>query len=251
MEKETLGYGVVGEGRTNGDLVILALCQTGNRVTFAYEGTSAGAVSWTRPSGVTAANGATYRTTYWGNTESAKSPCPGAGSAVQGGAPKDSIAPGPNGGDGPTTTQWVNAAGLIVAARQPGWVLTCPTLGKAGQSLSMQVVGNGATQKVVNDYAVGGNPLITESTETDGDVVTTTRSEIDLLGRTVRTIDRYGIRTDVTYDTRTGEMATMTVTAPGAAPVVALLRRLRVDSMAAESAGCMRTRNSRALVVAR
>ena len=196
------------------------LNQTGNRVTFAYEGTSAGAVSWKRPSGVTAANGATYRTTYWGNTESAKSPCPGAGSAVQGGAPKDSIAPGPNGGDGPTTTQWVNAAGLVVAARQPGGVLTCTTLGKAGQTLSMQVVGNGATQKVVNDYAVGGNPLITESTETNGDVVTTTRSEIDLLGRTVRTIDRYGIRTDVTYDTRTGEMATMTVTAPGAAPVV-------------------------------
>ncbi len=200
--------------------VAARLNQTGSRMTFAYSGARAGSVEWTRPSAVTADNGATYRTTYWGNTESAKSPCPGASAANQGGSAKESIAPGPDGGDGPTTTQWVDASGAIVASRLPGGVLVCTTLGKAGQVLSVEVVGNGRTQKVVNDDALDGNPLVTENTETNGAEVTTTRTEVDLLGRTVRSVDRYGIVTVVTYDTRTGNVATSTVTAPGRAPVV-------------------------------
>ena len=196
------------------------LNQTGNRITFAYEGASAGSTSWKRPSAVTAANGAAYRTTYWGNTESAKSPCPGASAANQGGSAKASIAPGPDGGDGPTTTRWVDASGAMVAARMPGGVVVCTTYGKGGQPLSVEVIGNGSTQKVVNDLAVDGNPLVAEATETNGDVVTITRTEVDLWGRVVRSVDRYGIRTEVTYDVRTGNVATTTVTAPGVAPVV-------------------------------
>lgn len=200
--------------------VVARLNQTGSRTTFAYDGARAGRTTWTRPTGVTADNGATYRTTYWGNTESAKSPCPGAKGANQGGSAKDSIAPGPDGGDGPTTTQWVNASGAVVATRMPGGVLTCLTMGRAGQVVAVEVVGNGRAQRIDNDAAVDGNPLITEVTETNGDEVTTTRTEVDLLGRTVRGVDRFGVITAVTYDTRTGNVATTTVTPEGRAPVV-------------------------------
>jgi RHS repeat-associated protein len=59
-----------------------------------------------------------------------------------------------------------------------------------------------------------------EATETVGSTTTTTRVEIDLSGRTLRAVDRYGIETRYTYDTRTGNAASTTLTAPGLAPVV-------------------------------
>lgn len=194
--------------------------QAGSKMTFAYEGGSAGKGGWNRQTSVTSGSGASYSYTYWGDKESAKSACPGAKAANQGGGSKTTAAPGPDGGTGPTTTQWFDASGDIVAAQLPGGVLSCNTYGPAGQTLSVELIGMGAVYKVENNFAVGGNPLIMESTETVGSSVTTTRVEIDLTGRTVRTVDRYGIETRYTYDVRTGNTATTTLTAPGVAPVV-------------------------------
>jgi RHS repeat-associated protein len=194
--------------------------QAGSRMTFAYEGGSAGKGGWNRQTGVTSATGAAYNYTYWGDRESAKSSCPGAKAAIQGGGAKTTIAPGPDGGEGPTTTQWFDASGDVVAAQLPGGVLTCSTYGLAGQTKSVELVGMGSTYKTVNDFAVGGNPLLMESTETVDSMTTTTRVEIDLAGRTVRSVDRYGIETRYTYDLRTGATASTTLTVPGAAPIV-------------------------------
>ncbi len=185
--------------------------QTGSRTNYAYDGVSIGTTTWVRPTTVTTAGGSSYTSTYWDGTKAETSPCPGAKAAVQGGAPRSTIAPGPDGGSGPTTTQWVDASGAVVAAQYPGGVLVCTTYGRAGQTLTMTVIGNGGTQKVVNDHAVDGNPLVAQSTETDGDVVTTTRVETDLLGRVVRSVDRYGIVTTFTYDTRTGNLASRSI----------------------------------------
>lgn len=194
--------------------------QAGSRMTFAYEGGSAGKGGWNRQTAVTSATGASYNYTYWGDKESAKSPCPGATAAIQGGGARTTIAPGTDGGEGPTTTQWFDASGDIVAAQLPGGVLTCSTFGLAGQTNSVELIGMGSTYKTVNDFAVDGNPLLMESTETVGTTTTTRRVEIDLAGRTVRSVDRYGIETRYSYDTRTGNTASTTLTAPGAAPVV-------------------------------
>jgi RHS repeat-associated protein len=169
---------------------------------------------------VTSATGASYSYTYWGDKESAKSACPGAKSANQGGSGKSLIAPGVDGGNGPSSTKWVDAAGRIVATQASGGALACITYGQGGQVTATEVMGMGTTQKIVIDNAVGGNPLIVVATETDGDLVTTSRTEIDLLGRIVRVVDRFDVETRYVYDQRTGDVATTTTTAPGAAPVV-------------------------------
>jgi len=195
--------------------------QAGSKMTFAYEGGNAGKGGWSRQTSVTSAIGASYTYAYWGDKESAKSACPGAKAANQGGGAKMTSAPGADGGQGPTTTKWINASGSVVAAQLPGGVLTCSTFGPAGQTLSIELIGMGTTYKSTNTFAVGGNPLIMESTETIGTVSTTTRTESDLLGRTVRTVDRYGIESRIVYDVRTGNVASTTITAPGVAPVIA------------------------------
>ena len=194
--------------------------QAGSKMTFAYEGGTAGKGSWNRQTSVTSATGAAYKYTYWGDKESAKSSCPGAKSANQGGGAKTTIAPGTDGGDGPTTTQWFDASGDVVASQLPGGVLSCSTFGPAGQTLSIELIGMGTTYKTVNTFAVNGNPLIMEAVQTVGSTSTTTRVEIDLAGRTVRAVDRYGIETRYTYDQRTGNTSSTTLTAPGVAPVV-------------------------------
>ena len=194
--------------------------QAGSKMTFAYEGGSAGKGGWNRQTAVTSATGASYTYTYWGDKESAKSACPGAKASNQGGGAKTTSAPGADGGKGPTTTKWIDASGAPVAAQLPGGVLSCSTFGPAGQTLSIELIGMGTTYKSAINYAVGGNPLISETTETIGTVSTTTRTESDLLGRTVRTVDRYGIESRLVYDVRTGNVASTTITAPGVAPVV-------------------------------
>ena len=194
--------------------------QAGSKMTFAYEGNKSGSGAWERQTAVTSASGASYTFAYWGDKESAKSPCPGAKSANQGGGSKSVSAPGVDGGTGPTTTKWFDAARRVVATQAPGGAIACATFGKGGQVTSTEVIGMGSTQKAVTNYAVGGNPLIGETTETDGNVVTTTRTEKDLLARVVRTVDRFGIETSYVYDQRTGGVATVSTTAPGVVPVV-------------------------------
>jgi RHS repeat-associated protein len=194
--------------------------QAGSKVTFAYEGNMSGKGAWERTTAVTSASGAAYTYTYWSDKESAKSACPGAKSANQGGGAKTVSAPGVDGGTGPTTTKWFDAAGRVIATQAPGGALACITYGQGGQVTATEVMGMGSTQKIVTDSAVGGNPLIVETTETDGDIVTTSRTEIDLLGRIVRVVDRFGVETRYVYDQRTGDVATTTTTAPGAVPVV-------------------------------
>lgn len=193
--------------------------QAGSKVTFAYEG-SGGKNRWERQTAVTSAIGASYTYTYWGDRESAKSPCPGASSANQGGASRAVSAPGADGGTGPTTTQWFDAAGRVVATQAPGGVVACLTYGPGGQVVATELLGMGTTQKSTTDYAVGGNPLISETTETIGTTTTTTRIEVDLLGRVVRAVDRFGIEVRYTYDRRVGAVATVATTAQGAAPTV-------------------------------
>ena len=79
----------------------------------------------------------------------------------------------------------------------------------------------GSVSKLTVDHAVNGNPLVTSLTETQGDTVTTSTTEVDLAGRTIRSVDRYGIVSLTSYDTRTGAVSTVTSTPPGTAPVVA------------------------------
>ncbi|HJP96712.1 MAG TPA: hypothetical protein VJ843_05085 [Candidatus Saccharimonadales bacterium] len=60
----------------------------------------------------------------------------------------------------------------------------------------MPAYNGSAARTITNDYAVGGNPLTTSSSDNFGPISTT----IDLLGRTVSYTDVYGDTTTSTYD---------------------------------------------------
>ena len=194
--------------------------QTGVKTSVSYEAGTSGKGGWARQSAVTDQAGNSYTYAYWGDKESAKSACPGAKSVNQGGASKSVAAPGPDGGAGPVTTQWVDATGNVVATQMAGGVVSCTSYDAAGRIMSVELLNMGSVQKQTNSYAVGGNPLIAEVTESIGTEIVTTRAEIDLAGRVVRSVDRYGIVTTNTYDDRTGNVALITTAAPGVAPVI-------------------------------
>ena len=175
---------------------------------------------WKRNISSTLPAGNVMRSTWWGDKESAKSSCPGAKSAVQGGAAKQTITPGPDGGDGPSAQQWYDAAGRVVASVVANGITECTTRDSAGRVASIETIGMGAPNKTVFDYAVGGNPLIATATSTQGNDVTTVTTEIDLAGRVVRSIDRFGVVTLSTYDVRTGQISSVATTPSGGASTV-------------------------------
>ena len=194
--------------------------QTGSKTSVNYEQGTSGKGGWARQNAVTDQAGNSYTYAYWGDKESAKSSCPGAKSANQGGASKSVAAPGTDGGTGQVTTQWVDATGNVVATQMAGGVVSCTTYNEAGRVIAVELLNMGSVYKQSNNYAVDGNPLIYETTETVGDSTVTTRAEVDLAGRVIRAVDRFGIVTTTTYDERTGNVATETTSAPGAAPTV-------------------------------
>lgn len=189
---------------------------------------TAGAVSavtyedagWERVSGSVLPSGNVLRQEWWGDRESAKSPCPGASSVNQGGGIKASVTPGPDGGNGPSTQQWYTASGAIAATQIVGGGTRCLTYDKAGRVIATEVVGLGRSVKASISHAVDGNPLITSITETDGTSTTTSTFEVDLAGREVRSVDRFGVVTITNYDQRTGAVASVSSAPPNGTTVV-------------------------------
>ena len=175
---------------------------------------------WNRPVSSQLPAGNRVAQTWWGDTESATAPCPGAKGAVQGGAIKQTITPGPNGGSGPSAQQWYSAAGAVRAVQLAGGSTQCLTYDRAQRVVKIAAQGFGETSTIETTFGFGGNPLVTSSTETQGSTVTTSLVEVDLAGREVRSVDRFGIETLTTYDPRTGGVATTTSTPPGSASVV-------------------------------
>ena len=186
----------------------------GTQSQLVYEAGSGGRGGWGRQSESIQPLGNRYRYTYWGDKESASAPCPGMKSAIQGGTPKESIAPGPDGGDGPSVTHWVDSAGRNVATKLSSGATSCLTIDGAGRVVVNEILGMGQTTKMTFDYAVNGNPLVTKSVEVIGNETVTSEMEIDLLGREVRSVDPNGITSKTTYDTRTGKVATVTTQIP-------------------------------------
>ena len=200
-------------------LVTSRTTQANAKTSLAYESGKNGKGGWGRQISSTAPGGNSFSFSYWGDKESAKSACPGAASANQGGAAKKTTTPGV-GGDGPSSTQWVDGAGRTVALALSDGGTICTTYDKAGRQTKVELVGMGQKMLEETVYAVDGNPLVAQTTTTIGSDVSTAKAEVDLLGRPVMGTDRYGIQSVTTYDTRTGEVASVTTTAPGAVPSI-------------------------------
>lgn len=192
--------------------------QSGTTTQLRYEQGDGGRGGWGRQSEAVQPNGASYRMQYWGDRETATAPCPGAKATNQAGAIKTITAPTPGSGAAPSTTQWYDAAGRAIAMQENGGATTCLTLDALGRVSTLELLNMGEAQRTVYNYRAGNNPLITEVTSTRGAKVTTQRVEVDVAGRVVRTVDRFGVTVETTFDARTDQPATVTTTAPGAAP---------------------------------
>jgi RHS repeat-associated protein len=181
--------------------------QAGATTTLEYE-----ADAWHRQTASVSPGGQRTTFTYWGDREVATPPCEGATPTPQAGGAKTVTVPG-----GLTTQQWYDTAGRLIASRLADGPVTCTRFDNAGRVAEATIEGAGRVERSVNDYAVGGNPLVSRTTSTVGDDTLIVEVTTDLAGRPVRAVDVHGVVVDTVYDPRTGEIASTTSTAPGAA----------------------------------
>ncbi len=159
--------------------------------------------SYLRQTSKTLPGGTTTNYSYYAGAETRDNPCTtGTTEAYdQGGNIKVKTEADPDGTGsqtGRSTETVYDEAGKVVAARINSDSWTCTTYDSRGRVFTTVIpVYNGkAARTITNDYAVGGNPLVTASTDTFGTIQTTT----DLLGRTVSYTDVYNDTTTSTYD---------------------------------------------------
>jgi YD repeat-containing protein len=145
--------------------------------------------------------------TYYGNTETRDNPCVGGSAAVnQAGRLKTNTGPLNSSGGRVTTEAVYDILGRVVAARinTGGWVCTSydtrgrvttvahpATTDDPGTPINETLAARTAT----TTYAVGGNPLVTSTTDAAGTITST----VDRLGRAVSYTDVHGTVTTSTY----------------------------------------------------
>lgn len=190
--------------------------QAGARTSLTYEATGSG---WDRQL-TSNIGGSIYRTEYWGDAENAKAACPGAKSANQGGAARRVITPGPDGGDGPAAEQWFDAGGRTVASSSSSGATSCFTWDSGLRVTTVQTLGMGGVRNLTKNFAVNGDPRVVSVTQTVGDETWTETTMVDLLGRAVRSVDRYGIVTVTAYDSPAGGVSSVTTSGEGIAPSI-------------------------------
>ncbi|MEN9504710.1 MAG: hypothetical protein RI958_636, partial [Actinomycetota bacterium] len=194
--------------------------QSGARATIEYEAGVGGRGGWGRQSVAVQPGGNRFVYAYWGDREQAAPPCFGAKPVNQGGSAKSVAMPGADGGVGPAARQWVDAAGRVIASQFADGAVTCLTLDRAGNIVTIEQLGLGEERRQETRRRVGGNPLVSELLDTVGTTTTVQRVETDMSGRTVRMVDRFGVETVTVYDDRTGEVASTATTIPGVGKVV-------------------------------
>jgi RHS repeat-associated protein len=146
---------------------------------------------------------------YYGATDTKDDPCTTTTTEAykQGGRLKLKTESDPDGTGSKTsrTTETIyDDAGRIVAARYNTGSWTCTTYDSRGRIAQTKTAAfNGsAARTVTGNYSVGGNPLVTSSSDSNGTVQVT----VDLLGRTTTYVDAYGTWTGYEYAVPTGEM---------------------------------------------
>ncbi len=155
--------------------------------------------------------GNSYSYTYYGATEAVDNPCTVANDPVsQAGMARLTTDPDPDGSGpqvGRTHEVVYDSQGRVVASRINSDPWGCTTYDARGRAVQVVVPGlNGAPSRTVtNNYAVGGNSLVTSTTDDKGTITTT----VDMLGRTVAYQDALGNTTTTTYD-RNGLILTRT-----------------------------------------
>ena len=147
-----------------------------------------------RQTSKTLPGGATTTYQHYGGGDTRDNPCtPEVEAYHQAGQPKGKVDP-----TGRTTETIYNEAGDVVATRYNSDPWTCTGYDARGRMTSTTIpAANGKNGRTItNNYAVGGNPLITSTTDESSTITV----ENDLLGRTVKYTDAIGKLTTNTYD---------------------------------------------------
>jgi RHS repeat-associated protein len=179
-----------------------------------YETPTTAANNWLRRLTRTMPSGSpsTTTSTYWGDTETlAAETCGVPAGTRQHGFLKTTTTAAP----ASTVTEYVyDLLGRTVGTRtgDDGWsCVTYDTRGRVVQS-TFAAFGTADARTVTNSYAVGGDPLTASVTDPVGTLTTV----VDLLGRTVSSIDVWGTVTTPTYEDRTGRVLSTSVDPAGA-----------------------------------
>lgn len=172
-------------------------------------GYEAQGTGYLRQTSKTLPGGNTTAYTYYGNNTAVDNPCTTVTDlASQAGRLKMSTEPDPD-GTGPKlprkTESVYDSAGRVVATRVNSDPWTCTTYDLRGRISQVQVpqITNASNvvirvgSTVSNNYAVGGNPFITSSTDSAVGTITT---EVDMLGRVVRSVDTFGNISTYAFD---------------------------------------------------
>jgi RHS repeat-associated protein len=167
---------------------------------------------WGRQQRSISPDGRVSEFTYWGDRELATPPCPGAAAANQAGTLKSVRVPG-----GLVSETWVDDVGRSAATRFAGGPVTCYEYDTAGRLASIERIGGATVWRTTIDFELDGNPLVSRITMIEGDQTVTAETEDDLLGREIRTVDRFGVVVETVYDDAYGHVTQTTTTAPGAA----------------------------------
>jgi hypothetical protein len=170
----------------------------------AYE-TAGASGSFLRKTSKTLPGGNSYTYAYYAAGETRANPCVGGSPAVdQGGQAKLRTEPDPDGAGAqvPRTAEVVrDAAGRIVATRFNADPWTCVTTDSRGRVTQTVLpdISDRTGRTLTANYAVGGNPLVTSSTDS---VTGTTTTTSDLFGRAVSSTDTFGYQTTVSRDSQ-------------------------------------------------
>ena len=189
--------------------------------TTEYEGATTAANSWLRRTTRTMPSGSPATTTsaYYGDTETLGSAVCGVPAGTkQNGFLKSMTSPTPASDSAVVTYYVYDALGRTAGTKRGTDAWSCVTYDARGRVVQSDFAAFGTTaaRTVVNDYAVGGNPLVTSVTDPAGTLTTT----VDLLGRTVESVDVYGTVTTPTYEDRTGRVLATEVDPAGSSPAV-------------------------------
>jgi RHS repeat-associated protein len=164
-----------------------------------YEAPGAG---YLRQTSRTMPGGGVYTYNNYSATSAIDNPCTVAvDPAIQAGRAKGKTEPDPDGAGplkGRVTETVYDNAGRVVATRYNSDPWTCMTYDTRGRITSTIVpaVGSMTGRTITNNYAVGGNPLITSTTDNAGTITT----ETNLLGQTINYIEVNGNKTHYEYD---------------------------------------------------
>ncbi len=158
-----------------------------------------------RQTSKTLPGGGTTAYQHYGATETRANPCvTGSVAVAQAGLPKGKTEADPD-GTGPqasrTSETVYNASGEVVATRYNADPWTCTeydSRGRVSRTVIPQLSVSQPSRTITNNYAAGGNPLITSTVDSAGTITV----ENDLLGRTVKYTDVSGNSTTSVYNTQ-------------------------------------------------